>query len=250
MLVQPLTAFGQQFIIAAHPNHSVRVSNAWLLIGGVAGGGTILTGAVAFMIGLPARRRSELEHQVALRTAALKESEERYRMLTESMRDVVWSVDTETQRYTYISPTVTGLLGYQPEDLLGLTVGEVLGTERREEVEALIAQQTEEARLGQRDDQVFTVTEIEQTRRDGTRVWTEVITSFQHDPGTGKVTLRGVTRDITERRHSEDELRSHLKELKRWYEVTRERETRVLELKREINILLNAAHKPERYANA
>jgi len=51
---------------------------------------------------------------------ALRESKERFRALTESTSDWVWEVDVDGV-YTYASPKVKDLLGYEPEEVIGKT---------------------------------------------------------------------------------------------------------------------------------
>jgi len=58
------------------------------------------------------------------------------------------------------------------------------------------------------------------------------------------------TIDITERKHAEQEIKKQLDELQRWHNATLGRETRVLDLKREVNELLGKAGQPPRYASA
>lgn len=53
--------------------------------------------------------------------------------------------------------------------------------------------------------------------------------------------------DITKRKHAEEEILRQMKELKRWHDVTLDREDRVQELKREVNELLIQLNKPIRY---
>ncbi len=57
-------------------------------------------------------------------------------------------------------------------------------------------------------------------------------------------------RDITERKRAEAEIKKQLAELERWQQATMGRETRVLDLKREVNELLGQDSKPPRYASA
>jgi len=49
---------------------------------------------------------------------ALRKSEERFRNLVETTSDWIWEIDT-SGRYTYASPQVSDLLGYQPSELVG-----------------------------------------------------------------------------------------------------------------------------------
>src|SRR5262249_4621220 len=66
----------------------------------------------------------ELERRVAERTAelltALRSSEARFRALIESSLDVTAIVDAES-RVRYVSPSVTRILGYAPDELVGAT---------------------------------------------------------------------------------------------------------------------------------
>jgi len=57
---------------------------------------------------------------------ALRESEARYRFLTENIKDVVWAMDVETSRFVYVSPSVERLGGYTPEEIIAAPVDEVL----------------------------------------------------------------------------------------------------------------------------
>ncbi len=52
------------------------------------------------------------------RYAALRESEEKYRLLAEHVVDVIWVVDPKRE-LTYVSPSVFRLLGYTPAQILG-----------------------------------------------------------------------------------------------------------------------------------
>ena len=54
---------------------------------------------------------------------------------------------------------------------------------------------------------VFFTDELAQPHRDGSFVWTEVVSGYYRNPETGHIELRGVTRDVTERRHASEEIR-------------------------------------------
>lgn len=50
----------------------------------------------------------------------IKESEKRFQQIAEGISDWIWELDIEG-KFTYISPRVTEMLGYLPEELLGKT---------------------------------------------------------------------------------------------------------------------------------
>jgi PAS domain S-box-containing protein len=82
----------------------------------------------------------------------------------------------------------------------------------------------------------------------GGQRWLETHASPLRDE-SGKITaLLGITRDITERKLAEKEIRAQLDELRRWQSVTMGRENRVLELKREVNELRKRLGEPVHYA--
>jgi GAF domain-containing protein len=55
---------------------------------------------------------------------------------------------------------------------------------------------------------------------------------------------------IIERKRAESQLTEQVEELQRWHNATLGRETRVLDLKREVNELLGKAGQPPRYPSA
>jgi PAS domain S-box-containing protein len=134
-------------------------------------------------------------------------SEEKYRLLAENISDVIWILDAETMYFTYISPSVERLRGYTPEEIISRPMTEALSPEAA----AYISQSTRERAAailaGKENPGGIDVTEVEQPRKDGTSVWTEVVTTFYVNKNTGKVEVLGVTRDISERKKAADALK-------------------------------------------
>ena len=60
------------------------------------------------------------ESDLKLKEKAMRESEERYRTLTERTSDWIWEVD-RNGIYTYSSPKVKDLLGYDTDEVVGKT---------------------------------------------------------------------------------------------------------------------------------
>jgi len=77
------------------------------------------------------------EHQLAERR--LRESEEKFRTLVESSSDWVWEIDAEN-RYTYSSPKVRDILGYEPAQMIGKHPRDFMPDAEGARVSALFAQ--------------------------------------------------------------------------------------------------------------
>ena len=144
-----------------------------------------------------------LEREVAERTRAehaLRESEERYRLVIEHIHDAVFLLDLES-RFIYGNPRVAELTGYRVEELVGKPAATLLTPAGRE------ASAARRDTLRARPDTPFSY-ETEIVRKDGTRVWVEVdTTSVVRD---GEILARlGVARDITHRKEAEAALQAN-----------------------------------------
>ncbi len=80
----------------------------------------------------------ELEERIRAEQA-LKASEERFRALIETSSDWVWQVDRRGV-YTYASPRVRDLLGYEPDEVLGKTPFDFMSREEADRVAAVFAE--------------------------------------------------------------------------------------------------------------
>jgi PAS domain S-box-containing protein len=145
-----------------------------------------------------------LEEQVQLRTAELAEREAQYRLLAESMKDVVWTLDVETLRFLYISPSVERLRGFSVAEILAEPVDAALTPEAACDLKALIHERAAAFVSGSVPAEHFYTNQLEQPCKGGGNVWTEVITRYGRDEKTGHVVVFGVTRDISERLHGEE----------------------------------------------
>jgi PAS domain S-box-containing protein len=69
-----------------------------------------------------------LEDRVAVRTAALSQSEQRYRELVEQIDEVIFRMTLPEGRIDYVSPSVMRMLGYTPDALMhnAIFMGDVL----------------------------------------------------------------------------------------------------------------------------
>ena len=132
--------------------------------------------------------------------AALAEREAHYRNLTETMKDVVWILDAETLRFTYVSPSIQLLRGYTPEEIMNHSLDTALAPKDAERLTQTIRDNREKFLSGILGTHEYQTSEVEQLRKDGTSVWTEVIARYVKNDKTGGVEVHGVTRDISERK--------------------------------------------------
>jgi len=137
--------------------------------------------------------------------------EERYRLLAEHARDVIWTMKLDGT-ITYISPAVTQLRGLTVEEAMNQSTDQILTPDSLVKVVKYIQDQiklfTEGMPLESFRD------EVDYYRRDGTIMPAEVIAYSIPGKDFDSVTILGVTRDITERKQFESKLLEQANQLK------------------------------------
>ncbi len=134
----------------------------------------------------------------------LRESEEKYRLLAENISDVIWIMDMETSRFRYVSPSVFQLRGYTVEEVLAQDIAASLTSGSEQYLAQRMPDRLVEFQQG--TSKTF-IDEIEQPCKDGTTVWTETTTRFLINAENRHLETYGVSRNITERKRAENELR-------------------------------------------
>jgi PAS domain S-box-containing protein len=143
--------------------------------------------------------------------AALRASEERYRLIAENTSDVIWLHDRATDRFTYTSPSSLSLLGYQPEEIVNRKLFDLVAPASLDAARCAVEQAVSSATAARAS--VHLAVELEMRHKDGRLVPTEAVVSALSD-ATGRVThLLGVSRDITERRKARETLEKFNSEL-------------------------------------
>ncbi len=136
---------------------------------------------------------------------ALKESEQKYRLLADNVTDVIFVLDMSLN-YTYISPSVKTLRGYEPVEALKQQPFEILTPSSRDLAMRTLSEVMELEKSGPRDMPISRTLQLEVRRKDGTTVWTEMKLSFIKDENQQLRGILGVTRDITERKRYQENL--------------------------------------------
>ncbi len=121
----------------------------------------------------------------------IKRSEERFRTLVETTSDWVWEVDGKGV-YTYASPKVRDILGYEPEEILGKTPFDLMTSEEAKRV----AEKFGHIAAAKKPFSMLANTNI---HRDGREVVIETSGVPVLDDEGNLLGYRGIDRDITER---------------------------------------------------
>jgi PAS domain S-box-containing protein len=137
---------------------------------------------------------------------ALKESEEKYRLVANNIPHNLWIIDINTLKYVYTSPYTINALGYSDRETFNKNIKEMMTPQSFEYSMKLIAEElANDGKPGVDPDRVKTL-ELEQVHKNGSIVWTEVSVKFVRDK-TGRITgIQGISRDISERKRAEKAL--------------------------------------------
>jgi PAS domain S-box-containing protein len=157
------------------------------------------------IIGICGVMRDVTEHEKA--ESALRESENRYRLLAENITDIIWTTDLGFA-ITYVSPSVERITGYTAEEARALKWEDLLLPESVELSARALAEEIAMEQAGTGEPGRSRTLEIRPRRKDGSIMWAEAKVSFLRDANGRPKEILGVLRDITERKSAEEQQRS------------------------------------------
>ena len=122
---------------------------------------------------------------------AIRDSESKFRAFVETTEEWVWAMDVETV-HTYSNPAVTRILGYEPEEVVGMAWTEFVLEADREELVRAIAEQAERK-------EGWSAMVVRCLHRDGSLRFLESTATPDLDAEGELIGWRGTDRDVTGR---------------------------------------------------
>jgi PAS domain S-box-containing protein len=172
--------------------------------------------AEPFVQGIVLNIRDVTESQEAQN--ALRESEARYRLLAENSADVIWTMNVATRQLTYVSPSVTRMTGFTPDEMRAQPIHALLTGDSYQLIAEGLPRRIAAFAAG--DQTVRIVTDLaDNLRRDGSLIPTEVVTTLVPDATGRVVEILGVSREITRRKQAENSLQKRNEQIRLLYEA-------------------------------
>ncbi|MBN1990986.1 MAG: PAS domain S-box protein [Bacteroidales bacterium] len=139
---------------------------------------------------------------------ALKESEERFRLLAENAQDIIYRIQIKPKlKVTYMSPSFFRITGYTQQDLTANP--NILQALKRPKPKGLERELSSES---------FTpISEILFPCKDGQLIWLEQKNTVVTDSSGKVMALEGIARDITSRKQAELNLKIKTEELDKYF---------------------------------
>ncbi len=132
---------------------------------------------------------------------ALLQSEERFRSVLNNSLELIYRVNLQTGRYEYMSPSCSGILGFEPEELLGMSNEKVLSRVHPDDLPLL---RTELAHIVEAGKGIFV---YRFKRKDDQYIWWSNLMVVTKDENGKPLYRDGYGRDITESKKAEEALK-------------------------------------------
>jgi two-component system cell cycle sensor histidine kinase/response regulator CckA len=136
---------------------------------------------------------------------ALAETAEGYRVLAENASDIIWTMTLDGQP-VYVSPSVTRLTGYTVDEAMDVRLERQLTPSSYAMAMKALSTELKVGPPSPGNPPRSRTLQLELVRKDGTTFWAEAHVSFAYDSDGQPVRVVGVTRDISERKHLEEQL--------------------------------------------
>jgi len=137
---------------------------------------------------------------------ALKNSEEKYRFLTEYASDVIWVFNLAQNKFTYVSPSMYSLLGLTAEEFMNESLDKSILPESIIVIKNAISKSVGHFKANQNKPDIHII-EIQQKCKNGDIIWVEISAKYRYN-SEGDIEIVGVSRNIEERKKTEKEIKN------------------------------------------
>ncbi len=124
-------------------------------------------------------------------------------MLANNIKDVIW-VSNLNLKTIFITKSIVNLRGYTADEIMELPIEKTLTPDSLKKALLVYEEELKKADTDKIDPDYSVTLELEQYCKDGSTVWTEVKMLFLFDETGKPVEILGVTRDITDRKKTEE----------------------------------------------
>jgi PAS domain S-box-containing protein len=138
---------------------------------------------------------------IAKKEQQVRESELRYRLVTDNVADIIWVWEEGSDTLKYCSPAIERVTGFTVNEVLQIPISQMMSEEDFRQIAASFAE----------PDVPMLTRQIQLNHKNGYRVWAELAVQVARTLDSGKREWVGVSRDITQRKQNEIE-RKHLED--------------------------------------
>jgi len=141
----------------------------------------------------------------------LIENDKKYRLLAGKITEVIWALDLKKFQFDYVSPLVEQIVGYTPEEVVGIPLERFVRPDSMENVRELFHRRYQKTLLSPCiKPQTL---DIGVYHKSGKTVWLEASARFYRNENDEAVGIVGVARDCTKRKQTEEKLRRSYDEI-------------------------------------
>jgi len=129
----------------------------------------------------------------------IEQLEEKHRVIADNLIDAIWTLDVETLKLDYITPSIERISGYTTDEHMNSTIQERLTPESFQKVAAVLAEEMPRFEHGVK---AIRTLEVESIHKNGNIYCTEIRARFIKEDGK-PLKIIGITREITDRKKAE-----------------------------------------------
>ena len=133
---------------------------------------------------------------------ALRESEARYRLLAENVKEIIFTMDMSFH-FTFVTPSVEEVLGYTPEEMMNQSLTELMTPKSIGVTVDAFSKALAEEEKPETEREHGQSLELELLNKNGDTIIFEVSRTFLRDSQGKPVGILGVARDIRARKEAE-----------------------------------------------